>query len=110
LTVLNETIARLDRDAAALGVELRQTGENKREFNIHSHRLISYQPGGAGVLKVQAFVDGGLEAEVFASIERVQALLVVGRRHVTSATPPGILTRSVKEPDRAGTPDETEGK
>jgi hypothetical protein len=107
--VLNETIARLDRDAATLGVELRQTGENKREFNIHEHRLICYQPGGKGVLKVQAFVDEEMEAEVFVGIDRMRDLLLVGRRHVTSAQPPGILTRSVK-PGRTGTPEQTEGK
>lgn len=104
--MLNETIARLDRDAAQLGVEVRSTGENKREFNIHDHRLICYQPGGKGVIKVQAYVDGELDCETVVSIERMRGLLAVGRHRVTFAQPPGILTRSVKEPDAAGTRDE----
>lgn len=104
--MLNETIASLDRDAARLGIELRHTGENKREFNIHAHRLIRYQPGGKGVLRVQAIVDGDLDCETVVSIERVRALLVVGRRGVTSAHRPGILARSAK-PGRTGTPEQT---
>ena len=105
--MLNDTIARLDRDAAGLGIELRQTGENTREFNIHSHRLLRYRPGGKGVILVQAYVDGELDCETVVSIERMRALLAVGHRGVTSGAPGGILTRSVK-PGRTGTPEQTE--
>jgi hypothetical protein len=94
---LNETIARLDRDAQALGVELRQRGENVREFNIHPHRLIQYSPGGKGVILVRAFVDDQFECEVVASIERVRELLAVGRRSVTFVHGSGILARSAKD-------------
>ena len=104
--MLNETIARLDRDAAQMGIEVRVTGENKREFNIHDHRLIRYQPGGKGVIRVQAVVDGELDCETVVSIERMRDLLSVGRHRVTFVEPAGILTRSVKEPDAAGTRDE----
>jgi hypothetical protein len=103
--VLNDTIARLDQDAVRLGIELRQTGENTREFNIHSHRLLRYRPGGKGVILVQAYVDGELDCETVVSIERMRALLAVGHRGVTFDAAAGILTRSVK-PGRTGTPEQ----
>ena len=105
--MLNDTIARLDRDAVRMGIQVRSTGENKREFNIHDHRLICYQPGGKGVLRVQAYVDGELDCETVVSIERMRGLLAVGRRGVTFPNAAGILTRSVK-PGRTGTPEPNE--
>jgi hypothetical protein len=77
---MNETIARLDRDAVWIGVTLTHLGDNARRFYIHPGRYLDYRPGGKGVLRVRAYVDGQLEAETVVSIERMRALLHVGSR------------------------------
>ena len=42
---VNETIARLDRDAKRMGTPVERTGLDSRQFYVNPHRLLTYKPG-----------------------------------------------------------------
>lgn len=78
----NPTIARLDRLAKKLGVvSYRERGGNVREFTLPSGRLLKFQPGGKGVIRVRALVwveqpgEWTLDSECVVSLERAERLL-----------------------------------
>lgn len=74
----NPTIARLDRLALALGLEVRKTGTNSRSIDLGT-RLIAFKPGGKGVIRVESSVlsESGatLDAESVVSLERMERIL-----------------------------------
>jgi hypothetical protein len=74
----NPTIARLDRTALKLGLKLNVTGTNSRTIDLGT-RLISYKPGGKGVIRVQSSIlsESGatLDAESVVSIERMERIM-----------------------------------
>ena len=71
------TISRLDRRAVALGVELRPISTHVREFDAPTlGRTFRYRPGGSGVVRVEAFAAGALDAEAFCGPERVERLFL----------------------------------
>lgn len=59
----NPTIARLDRAAAQIGLDLRESAVNRREFEGFG-RVFSYKPGGKGIVRVESRIDGQLAAVV----------------------------------------------
>jgi hypothetical protein len=72
---MNETIARLDRAARRLGLELRETGVNRREFEAFG-RTFRYRPGGKGIVAVETLINGKPDATVHKNIERMEELFV----------------------------------
>lgn len=70
---INPTIARLDRDARRMGIDLKERGVNRREFS-YGDRLLTYKPGGKGVVRIEAVVDGRLDSTVVCGPERVRAI------------------------------------
>lgn len=72
----NETVARLDREAARLGLDLVRRGRNCREFGLPGGRTIRYLSRGKGTLRVCAYVDGELDAETVCAPERIERLFI----------------------------------
>lgn len=53
----NPTIARLDRSARRAGLLLTERGVNKRELTLpDGSRILSYKPGGKGVVRVESLI------------------------------------------------------
>lgn len=74
----NETIRRLDRRAALIGVDLKETGANKREFSM-GERRVQYKVGGKGVVRVRVLVFKPVlgwqcDAEDVVNTERIEML------------------------------------
>ena len=73
----NSLIGALDRHARRIGLELTERG-NVRAFEFGpTRRWLEYRPGGAGVVKVQAFnrKGGTLEAEQYKTQTQMEALM-----------------------------------
>lgn len=71
----NPTIRRLDWTAGKLGLELTKNGNTRSFTHLPSGRIITYRPGGKGVLRVESAAWGHVDAVVVTSIERVERLM-----------------------------------
>lgn len=69
----NSTVARLDRSAARAGLPLKERSINGREFRAFG-REFSYRPGGLGLVRVCAFVDGKLDTIAHRTVSQMEAL------------------------------------
>ena len=77
----NETIARLDRVAKRLGLNLDRRGHNGREFDLDETRVIRYLPCGKGSLRVCSYLVGELDAETVCGPERIETLMMTAVRN-----------------------------
>jgi hypothetical protein len=69
----NPTIARLDRKAAQLGLVVRETGKATREFDGFN-RTFHYRPGGLGIVRVTAYVDGKPDTIAHRTVSQMEDL------------------------------------
>lgn len=72
---VNATVAALDRAAARLGLKLETTGRNRRVLRAFGREL-RYAPGGAGIVHVQAYIDGTLEASSHKTLDQMHQLFL----------------------------------
>lgn len=76
---INETIARLDRSARKLGLELAESAVNRRGFEFRpTGRWMEFKPGGKGIVEVSAytFKGGPLEATQHKTVTQMEALFI----------------------------------
>lgn len=59
---MNERIARVEREATALGVALTSPTKTSREFSLSAHRTIRFKCQGKGTMLIEARHCGVLEA------------------------------------------------
>lgn len=72
---MNERIARVERAATTLGVELTSPTKTSREFNLNAHRTIRFKCQGKGTMLIEARHCGVLEASNVMRDEKVIGLL-----------------------------------
>lgn len=70
---LNPTIERLDRKAALLGLVVRETGKTTREFDGFG-RTFHYRPGGLGIVRVTAYLDGRPDTIAHRTVDQMEDL------------------------------------
>jgi hypothetical protein len=79
MSKINEDIARLDRFARRVGLDLTERGVNVRVIDLGT-RLLKYKPGGKGVVKVEASIlsEGGatLDAVQHKTTQQMEALFL----------------------------------
>lgn len=73
---INPTIARLDRVALKMGIDLKERGVNAREFSLPAifdgdTHILKYKPGGAGVVRIESYVNGRLDATSVSGPDRI---------------------------------------
>lgn len=74
---VNPAVARLDRLAARMGVQLEELSRNCRRFVLKSGRVIEYLPGGGqGVLRVTASGGDLPLCELTCAPRRVEGMLM----------------------------------
>jgi hypothetical protein len=70
----NPSLARLERYAQKIGLELIVRNASTRAFDC-GDRHIRFRPGGKGVMFVQSFVGMKLDSQAYASEDRVKGLM-----------------------------------
>jgi hypothetical protein len=81
---INETIARLDRFARRVGLDLAELAVNRRGFEFGpTRRWLEYKPGGKGIVQVTAYVrrGGPVEAVQYKDAEQMERLLARSLEH-----------------------------
>lgn len=72
----NPTIQRLDRRAGQVGLALEKPSPNVRRFAI-GERVLTYRPGGKGVVRVEAVGGELCDSEVTAATERIERYFIM---------------------------------
>lgn len=72
---MNERLARVERAATTLGVELTSPTKNSREFNLTPFRTIRFKCQGKGTMQIEARHSGVLETSAVMRDEKVIGLL-----------------------------------
>jgi hypothetical protein len=77
---INETIARLDREARKLGLDLVERGVNRRGFEYQpTSRWMEFRPGGKGIVEVTAYTRRGGLVEAVAHKDVNQMIRLMSR-------------------------------
>jgi hypothetical protein len=78
MSKINETIARLDRTARRIGLDLTELAVNRRGFEFGpTGRWLEFKPGGKGIVQVTAFTrrGGPVEAIQHKDLRQAEQLL-----------------------------------